>query len=527
LADLDAARQSIKASVLLSAGNFVSTAISAITAIVIARLLGPDLYGVYALCLAPQAVFLLLAGIGINVSITRFSAYHISRGEIDIAKRKTFNSILFLLLLGILLTIISYVSAPLISNLVLHRTGITTYVQLASFTILGQVMLQASTAAFVGWASSEYAAVSNSIQAFSKAAISISLLVSGVGLYGAVLGHASSYLIAGIFGVGCFFILRLEGKKPLSFRTFLSDIKSQIRFGIPSEFGTYLNGFVSTYFIVILLSGIATNVVIGSFQAANTFSYIISLLTNSIAYALFPAFSFLEGRKSNLSSAFRLAVKYVSFVIGPVIVFLGVFSDQLVRSIYGNQYSLAAPYLTLIAIGFLPVVIGLGTFTPFFDGAGKTRFSMIANLSAVPVILVLAPILGVLYGVYGLIYAIILSDVVTCIAGLGIASKYLSASVDYKSSILIVIVATVSAFASYFLIQMLRLGSVQSLLLEAILCVFLYLTISPLARSIDAEDIARIKIAAPGMGVVSKIIDLVLRYESYLIRVTRGNSKVT
>ncbi len=55
-------------------------------------------------------------GGSLNTAITSNSAYHLSRGEADIARRKNTHAIEFLLLIGTLYTIIHFFSASFVSN---------------------------------------------------------------------------------------------------------------------------------------------------------------------------------------------------------------------------------------------------------------------------------------------------------------------------------------------------------------------------------------------------------------------------
>ncbi len=184
MSESDAARQSVKGGLALILGSFVSAFVNLITVFSITRLLGPELYGLYTLSLVPPTIMLLITGVGVNTSITRFAAYHLARGEFEVAQRKTRNSIEFLLLIAIILSIVNYVGAPIIASSLLHRPDATEYVRLASILVLGQVMLTTAIASFVGWNTMAYASLSNVLQSVLKAAISILLIISGFGVFG-------------------------------------------------------------------------------------------------------------------------------------------------------------------------------------------------------------------------------------------------------------------------------------------------------------------------------------------------------
>ena len=56
--------------------------ITAIAAIFVARLLGPDGYGLYTLAFLIPGILSLFVGLGVNISVTRYVAYYVSSGDV-------------------------------------------------------------------------------------------------------------------------------------------------------------------------------------------------------------------------------------------------------------------------------------------------------------------------------------------------------------------------------------------------------------------------------------------------------------
>ena len=74
MASFDIAKESAEGSLILFFGNLVSTAVIAIAAVLIARLLGPRGYGEYTLAFLLPGITQLFVGFGANLSVTRYSA---------------------------------------------------------------------------------------------------------------------------------------------------------------------------------------------------------------------------------------------------------------------------------------------------------------------------------------------------------------------------------------------------------------------------------------------------------------------
>jgi len=71
---LKIAEDSARGGFFLISGSILATVISAVATIIIARLLGPELYGQYALALVIPQLLFLFADVGINQGLTKFSA---------------------------------------------------------------------------------------------------------------------------------------------------------------------------------------------------------------------------------------------------------------------------------------------------------------------------------------------------------------------------------------------------------------------------------------------------------------------
>ena len=136
---------------ILLAGSFVSNLLLLLNVVIVSRLLHHSLYGEYTLSISPATIFILFSGLGVNTAITRFAAYHLSRGEVEEAKRKTVNGIRFLLLLGTGLSAASYLSAPFIANVIFRQPLLEPDIRLSSLAVIGQIAFQCGIASLVGW----------------------------------------------------------------------------------------------------------------------------------------------------------------------------------------------------------------------------------------------------------------------------------------------------------------------------------------------------------------------------------------
>jgi O-antigen/teichoic acid export membrane protein len=519
LSQFEIGNESIRAGTVLIVSNLLSAVILVINVLVIARLLGPNLYGEYTLALLPPTIFVVFAGIGINTAVTRFSALHLSKNEIDIAKRKTANGMTFLLILSLILSLVSFLLASIIANYIFHRPNLAPYVELTSISVFGQVMFQAGISALVGWSVFRYAGLSYVIQSSFKLALSVGLVVSGLGVIGALAGQVTGQIIAALSAISIIYFLKLAKSSKLKdqISQMYTDLKDLINFGFPSEFGSYVSNFAGLYFVVIILGHFVSNPEVGYFQAAANVTFLISIVATSISLSLLPGFTRLHGKEGNTGLGFSYAVKYVAYLGTPLILFLAAASGPIVLLVYGRLFQRAAELLALISISNLPMIIGQSIFPAYFNAIGRTRFTMYAFLADAAAAIVLAPILGYYFGAIGITFALLGSNLASGLVALFLAKKYLKSGINYKSS-LSALIASLVCFGATFEIPFLNISLVIVILLQATVFFGLYILIAPALKVVGSEDVRFLRQPMAGMGIIGKPIVAILDVESALMK---------
>ncbi len=301
---LHVAKQSAQGSIVLFAGNLTATVGQTVASILIARLLGPGNYGIYSLALVIPSVFTLFVSLGVNTAVTRFVAYHLSRNEVEAAKRFAESALLLTLFSGILLSGVCYLSATALSQYVFHRPYLSQYVELASAIVCGQAILNTAIAAAIGWNAMGQASFANIAQAMVKLLLSPLLIVLGFGIFGAVAGQTLAAVLGAVISVGILYAYKIKSST-VGWEGLTSDTKEMMNYGLPAFSANVLTG-LWPYYLSIVLAAVASNAVIGYYQAAYNFTVAISLLSGAAGSALFPAFTSLhrgEGEPSQSPQA--------------------------------------------------------------------------------------------------------------------------------------------------------------------------------------------------------------------------------
>ena len=507
---------------MLLAGSVAQAGAAAVAALLVYRLLGPGDSGLYSLVIVPANIIQLFVGLGVSVAVTRNVAYYNSVGETEKAVRISKNAVTFVLLTGLVLGVLAYVASGQIAGMMLHRPSLAPYVGLISVIIAGQALLGAGVAAAIGWNAMGIASLANVTQGVARMVASPLLVVIGLGLGGAVIGYAASYVLAGLAVVSLLFMTRLQIPSN-SLRSFAADVRGMVRFGFPPYIGGILSGLAS-YYVPLVLAVIASNATIGYYTAANTASVPISLVSSTAAAALFPAFAGLVGVGADTAKAFRRAVKYVGYISIPIVFFIVVAAKELMALLFGAQFLPGTTLLVLLSLTFLPVVAGSGIIPTFFNGMGRTRITLYVLGSSTLTLFVLAPLLGatVGLGVDGTILAILISNVVLTATGLWFFRKLFSSSPEWRPAAA-TLCAGVAGLAVTYAVPVLP-SDIAALAERLAVFSLVYLTLGPTLGAVSEGDLEFAQAALGEMAVVSRLLRPFFRYQLLVAARVRGGS---
>jgi stage V sporulation protein B len=524
LSQVEIARRSTRGSFALFAGNFITTVVSFVAIVFIARLLGPGNYGVYTLSILIPNILLNVLGLGVNSGITRYAALHISQGRPEVARRMTVNGVAFVVAFGVVLSGASFVGAGFLSSFVLNRPEIASLVRFASLIILAQAVFQAGVSALLGWSYMGYIGLTNIFQSVLRLAIAVPLVAVGFAVFGALVGYVASVSLGGLFAL-ILLTSKMAGAKSRPLEGFGTDVRTMLSYGRTLFVGQFATS-ITTQFVVVILASIASDASVGYYQSANNFVTAITITSGSIAQALFPAFAHLEGTKGDLNRAFAYATKYMAFVLTPIIFLLMGASVQIIRVPLTASYDAASGYLFLLALSNIPLLIGYGVLPSFFNGVGRPRYYMACSLAAAFVLLALAPSLsiGAGLGVSGLIYSILLSNLVGAAFGLYLSSRYFGARIDWGAA-LSILLSSVAAFLVVLPLEFSRFNDYAVLVLEIVVFAAVYLTAAPLLRAIRPADLEILDSALSGLGGFKILVLPVLRYERFVMRHLRAATR--
>ncbi|MCJ7506468.1 oligosaccharide flippase family protein [Candidatus Bathyarchaeota archaeon] len=513
----NAAKHATRGALLLFIGNTFSTVILSLAVMVIARLLGPSDYGLYSIAITVPSLMLFSTDFGVSQALVRFTAKFRSERLEGLVWNLVKTGICFELATALLMFSVTLCLSSILATYVVNRPGMTQLIQISSAAILGNALFLTSNRIFVGLDQTDKAALLPVLNSLIKVIVAPILILLGFGVAGALVGHVLGLLVAA--ALGSLITLRIcSGSKYRSHidSSFISNLLPMIRFGIP----LHASNLIAQLFLqyqTIILPWFTSDFEMGNYFVAATFSSAVALLTTPISPVLFAAFSKFDPSKNtpDLKSFFRYSLRYMLFLVIPVMFFTAVTSKDLAGMFYGSEYVEAPLYLSIYSMTFLvaPLTLVLGAF---FGAMGRTGMVLQALLIQLSVAVPSSIVFTSLYKIPGFIFATTISAMLPVVYLGRAAHRQYGLEFDSRHMIRILLASFLSSIPAVSLTP-LPYSHVLKVVVSATLFTLTYMTVSPILGAIKRVDIANLRETFKRMGVISRVISILLSYEERIL----------
>ena len=312
---------------------------------------------------------------GLDSAATRYAARLRSEGKEE-------EAISFVYSMGIFGVIVATVSSLIfiglsgwIATSVVDRPELgAVIIPIAMVSVLGQAAFYITDLGMTGLGRFDKAGLVQALLGATKLVVSISLVLLGFGVTGAVAGYTASYLVAGALGVA-YVAWLARGRFPKGMK---AGIRQGVRYGFPIYLSTLAAGFVAPV-ITTVLALTVSNSQIGGYTAAGTFTTLTALFTYPISTALFPLFSRKVEDLRSLGEPYQIPLRYTALLVIPVTTFIIAFSGPLMVTFYGRVYAFGTTYVALLAATSLFAGVGSLAWNALLNGIGRTRDALVTT----------------------------------------------------------------------------------------------------------------------------------------------------
>jgi len=484
-----------------------SIIVGGLTFIIVARLLGPSGYGIYTIAMGMAGFIGAFGSISIGQYLNKYIPELSLKGEKERIKDILGVALLITLILILAVVLVSSFFIKQILYYFFHSTvtGLVVYTSLiylifSTFFGLGVNIL-------ISFADGKGSAIAQVINISFQAAFSISLVLLGYGALGAIVG-----CMLGLFFGFIYQILRIKKYSSIRFNNVFDEAKKMLGFSIPltasSIIGSLVNNFSVLYLSIFFLPS-----VVGLYGVASKIGTYIDLVTGSISAILIPMFSAVIANKEikeRLGKFYNYSIYFGMLFAIPIVIYIVIFSNALVTSVFTSTYKGASLYMALIGFGIL-----LGLFASYASslavsaGYIKKVFEYGIATSAIELLslLILVPLLSV----NGLIIAIYyVGGIIADTFYLNFIRRVLKIKIQLN---LAGVIAANLALALLFMpILFLNIKATYQLLLGLIAIIFIYPILLGLFNAISMKELELLRKVLYKLPVIGIWLSAIIIY---------------
>ncbi len=505
------AKATVRGSFNLFWGLVASSIISALSVTVVQRLLSPDSYALIPIALTAPNMIAMFRDWGVNSAMIQYIAQYKSENRLEDSRDMLEAGLLFELTLGFSLFSASFLSSDFLASF-LGDSSISPLIRVTSLNILSGAILTATQSALLAYEKTSLRSITVICQSFLRVSLEPLLLISGLGVFGAILGTALALLIASLISTAILYLSiyrklpKREGKRHI-----LENMRVLLRYGLPMSISAISTGFLTQFYNVLMVKYCEKQAV-GNYASALNFAVLLIFLAEPIATILFPAFSKIGVKKDveTLRSAFQSSVKYTALFIIPVTAGIIALSQPIIYTVVGDKYTAAPQYLAMYVITYLYTALGSLSVGGFLNGLGETKMTMKLTLITAAAGLPLSLLLIPLYGIAGLIFAALIAGIPSLAIGLLWIKRNYGVTVDWYSSGKILAASATAAAMSHLAIAQLSIPSWMQLIVGFLIFLAVYITLVPLIGALSGGDLKNLREMLSELGPFSKLFALLL-----------------
>lgn len=235
--------------------------------------------------------------------------------------------------------------------------------------------------------------------------------------------------------------------------------KDHFNFGYKITLSNLIGKVASNSYLIIIGRFFAASQV-GFYTRAETMKNLpVNNLTVALNKVTYPLFSGIQNDDARLKRVNQKLMKMVVYVIAPVLVFSGILAEPIFRFLLTEKWLPAVPYFQILCIaGILQPVHNYNINILMVKG----RSDLMLKLAVIKnVLLAVGVIVGLQFGIYGLLYAQVILSFLSFLINTHYTKKFIDYSAlqqirDLAPILILVVVAGFSIyFIDYFLITQL------------------------------------------------------------------------
>jgi O-antigen/teichoic acid export membrane protein len=328
------------------AGKLVGRGLHVVGQIVLARLLGPAVFGLYAIGWTLLHMIGVIALLGLDQGVIRYGPRY-WRTDAAGLKGVLFQSLGLALLSGLLMGAGLYLAAPWLATQVFGKPDLAPVLRLFALAFPLITGLRVAAAATRVSERMQFSVYSQEIgQPATNLLLILVFYLLGWHLLGAVAAGVASFGLA--FLLALYYIRRLFPESFTPHLEYPGMVRELIHFSLPASFAGMFTIF-TLWVDRLIVAYFRPAAEVGIYQAVSQSSILFAIILSAFNSIFAPIIVDLhrKGEKARLEELFRVSTKWGLYLCLPVFLVICFAPGELLAVIFGSPY----------AVGWLPLVI--------------------------------------------------------------------------------------------------------------------------------------------------------------------------
>lgn len=478
-------RQFARGAGISAIGRLIGRGVGYLGQVLLARILLPDSYGLFALGWTMLRLVSIVSPLGLDNGVIRFGTLHWQQDN------SRFRGVFILSILGSLLfsTLIGtavYIYSPWLSTSFFHKPDLEIIFKGFAFMIPSAALLRVLVAASsVSQKMLCGSMAEDVIQPVAQVAIFLLIIRWFNPLSSAIVATALSFFLSLIIGVGCA-LWQIPQAVRLTKLSYI-DLFPLFRFSLGSV-AAITFGVLNIWGDRLIVGYFRPENEVGIYQSASLLAVLLVVVLSGIKTIMAPVAAKLyqNGQNAQLGELIRIVNKWVLYLSLPYILFIISAPREILLVVLGSHYQSGSTTLVVLTFAqLLYVVFGLADQIFLMTGhhkdwlfisSGTFLISFVLNILFVPE-----------FGLLGAAFISLISSFIALIASITRVVQLLNIWPFDRRHIKPVISALLTGSLLYFVMQTFQLLPTHKLLLGASISFFVY-AITIFALGIDIEE---------------------------------------
>lgn len=231
----------------------------------------------------------------------------------------------------------------------------------------------------------------------------------------------------------------------------VSKFKKHFKFGYKITLSSLLIKIFDNLYIIIIGKYFSASQV-GFYTRAESMKNLpVSNITTALSRVTYPLFAQIQNDNIRLKRIYKQLMKMVVFVVAPLMLFLAILAEPIFRFLFTEKWLPAVPYFQILCVsGILYPIQAYNANVLYVKG----RSDIFLRLTSInKALLVLGIIIGIQFGIFGLLYAQVILSLISFFFYAHYTNKFIgySAVQQAKDIIPILILTVIPGLAVFFL----------------------------------------------------------------------------